>query len=46
MSPISPNKGGRAGEGRRRQGLHTHTQHLPLGKGDGMQLPSPQPWGN
>lgn len=24
----------------------THTQHLPLGKGDGIQLPSPQPWGN
>lgn len=30
MSPISPNKGGRAGEGRRRQGLHTHTHSTCL----------------
>lgn len=42
---FPPPKGGgqvRAGAGR---GC-THTQHLPLGKGDGIQLPSSQPWGN
>lgn len=42
---LPPPKGGgqvRAGTGR---GC-AHTQHLPLGKGDGIQLPSSQPWGN
>lgn len=43
--PYFPHQRGgqvRAGTGR---GC-THAQHLPLGKGDVIQLPSPQPWEN
>lgn len=40
MSPIPPQSWG---EGRRRQGLHIRTQHLPLGRADGIQPPPPSP---
>ena len=30
-------------EGRHKQGLHTHTQHLPLRRGDGIRPPPPSP---
>lgn len=40
MSPIPPQSWG---EGRCRQGLHTRTQRLPLGRGDGIRPPPPSP---